>query len=347
MYDIKLWEQAKCSKKDKQIIIPVIDLIFKFAHKSRKNGLISLEDDIPSLDSPFMKCGLTLVVDGTDPETVRHILQTRIYAGRFKGRELLAKMIMADGLSAIQSGENPDLLRTRLYSYLGEEFEPGKTVLPDESHTGYSTDDSGDRSGMTAVNQPLTEDITTDDEFGAGEDPVCLLEIITVLTCHNRILSVEPASAEEIQSLADAINLSPSGVDTFINIIRTQPASTVRLLLSGFEEYSPGIYSMIKKKWFVFDDLAMCDDRCIQKILREVDTVDLCKALKAASPALKDRIFANMSNRAAMLIREDMEFIGPVRIEDVEDSRNRILNIARKLEESGDIIITRSGDKLI
>lgn len=347
MYDIRIWEQAGCSKKDRQKIIQVIDLIFGFAHKSRKNGLISLEDDIPSLDSPFMKRGLSLVVDGTDPDTVRHILRTGIYAGRFKGRELLERMVMADGISAIQAGENPDLIRVRLYAYLGEEFGYEKTVHPDETRSGYSNDEPGSPAGTTSAGLPVTEYAATADEAPDDDDPVCMLEIITVLTGYNRVLSMDPASAEEIQSLADAIVLSPSGVDTFINILRTQPASTVRLLLSGFEEYAPGIYIMIKKKWLVFADLAMCDDRSIQKILREVDTVDLCKALKAASPALQDRIFANMSNRAAMLVREDMEFIGPVRIEDVEDAQARILNIARKLEEAGDIIITRPGDRLV
>jgi flagellar motor switch protein FliG len=104
----------------------------------------------------------------------------------------------------------------------------------------------------------------------------------------------------------------------------------------------------IKKRMFVFEDIITLDDRSIQQIMREVETKDLALALKGASEEVAQKIQKNMSKRAADMLKEDMEYMGPVRLRDVEEAQQRIVNIVRKLEESGEIIIARGGgDEMI
>jgi flagellar motor switch protein FliG len=94
---------------------------------------------------------------------------------------------------------------------------------------------------------------------------------------------------------------------------------------------------------FVFEDVLLVDGKGIQAVLREVDNDELALALKTASEDLREKIFSNMSERAATLIKEDMEYMGPVRVSDVESAQQRIVDIVRRLEEAGEIIISGRG----
>ena len=94
-----------------------------------------------------------------------------------------------------------------------------------------------------------------------------------------------------------------------------------------------------------FEDIVLLDDRSIQKVLREVDSQELAKALKGVDAEVQEKIFRNMSKRAAQLLREDMDFMGPIRLRDVEESQQKIVNIIRKLEDAGDIVIARAGEE--
>jgi flagellar motor switch protein FliG len=96
---------------------------------------------------------------------------------------------------------------------------------------------------------------------------------------------------------------------------------------------------------FVFEDIKLVNDKGIQAVLKEVENDELAIALKTASDALKEKIFGNMSERAAAMVKEDMEFMGPVRVSDVESAQQRIVDIVRRLEEAGDVMIEgRGGD---
>ena len=100
----------------------------------------------------------------------------------------------------------------------------------------------------------------------------------------------------------------------------------------------------IKKRMFVFEDIVLLDDRSIQKVLREVDNADLAKALKNVDTEVQDKIFKNMSKRSSSMLREEMEFMGPVRLKDVEEIQQKIVSTIRRLEEAGEIVIARSGE---
>jgi flagellar motor switch protein FliG len=95
---------------------------------------------------------------------------------------------------------------------------------------------------------------------------------------------------------------------------------------------------------FVFEDIVMLDDRSIQRVMREVDTAELSKALKSVDAEVQDKVFRNMSKRAAAMLKDDMEFMGPVRVKDVEEAQQKIVAIIRRLEEAGEIIIARGGE---
>jgi flagellar motor switch protein FliG len=95
---------------------------------------------------------------------------------------------------------------------------------------------------------------------------------------------------------------------------------------------------------FVFEDIITLDDRSIQKVLRHVDTNDLAKALKAVDPEVQDKVFRNMSKRAAQMLKEDMEYMGPIRLKDVEEAQQKIVNTIRKLEEQGEIVLARNAE---
>jgi flagellar motor switch protein FliG len=95
---------------------------------------------------------------------------------------------------------------------------------------------------------------------------------------------------------------------------------------------------------FVFEDIILLDDRSIQKVLREVDSKDLAMALKTASEEVSARIYKNMSKRAAEMLREDIEYMGPVRLRDIEETQQKIVAIIRRLEDMGEIIIARGGE---
>ena len=135
------------------------------------------------------------------------------------------------------------------------------------------------------------------------------------------------------------------GVDTVAEMLNLVDRTTEKSIMEGLEAEDPDLVEEIRRLMFVFEDILMVDDKGIQSVLKEVDNDELALSLKTASDELKDKIFGNMSERAAALIKEDMEFMGPVRVSDVENAQQRIVDVVRRLEDAGEIIIGgRGGD---
>lgn len=138
------------------------------------------------------------------------------------------------------------------------------------------------------------------------------------------------------------------GIDSAVEILNQVDRATEKTIMEALEEDDPELAEEIRKRMFVFEDIVTLDDRAIQLIIREVDSRDLALALKTASEEVADRIYRNMSKRAANLLKEDIEFMGPVRLRDIEEAQSRVVSVVRRLEESGDLIISRGGeDELI
>jgi flagellar motor switch protein FliG len=152
---------------------------------------------------------------------------------------------------------------------------------------------------------------------------------------------------EVVDSLADIVfseDMSKTGgAESLAEILNQSNKSSERTILSHIEEKDPELALNIKGLMFVFEDIILIDDRGIQKILKGVDKKDLSMALKATDDSIKEKIFKNMSERAAQLLKEDLEFLGPVRLKEVEDAQRHIIEIIKQLEDEGEIFIAGRG----
>ena len=137
------------------------------------------------------------------------------------------------------------------------------------------------------------------------------------------------------------------GIKSLVEVLNRVDRSTEKSILETLEEQNPELAEEIKRLMFTFDDIIGLDDRSIQLVLREVDTKDLSLALKGASEDVKKKIFKNMSERAQTILKEDMEYMGPVRLRHVEEAQQRVVNVIRRLEEAGEIIVARGGGEEI
>ncbi len=135
------------------------------------------------------------------------------------------------------------------------------------------------------------------------------------------------------------------GVETVAEILNLADRATEKAIMEGLEGEDPDLVEEIRRLMFVFEDIMLVNDKGIQAVLKEVDNDELALALKTASEELKEKVLSNMSQRAAELIKEDMEYMGPVRLSDVEAAQQRIVDIVRRLEEAGELMIEgRGGD---
>jgi flagellar motor switch protein FliG len=155
---------------------------------------------------------------------------------------------------------------------------------------------------------------------------------------------VERVLEKKLSTLSSEDYTAAGGVESIVDILNLVDRSTEKSIIESLEEEDPELAEDIKKRMFVFEDIVLLDDRAIQKVLREVDTNELAKALKAVDSEVQDKIYRNMSKRAATLLKEDMEYMGPVRLKDVEESQQKIVSIIRKLEEQGEVVVARGGE---
>ena len=162
------------------------------------------------------------------------------------------------------------------------------------------------------------------------------------------IKEVERVLEKKLSSLVNQDYTIVGGVDAIVNILNTVDRTTEKHIMESLEIEEPELADEIRKKMFVFEDILSLDDRAIQRVLRDVDNSDLALALKGATEEVQNVILNNLSKRLAVMIKEDMEYMGPVRMKDVEEAQQKIVNIIRKLEDSAEIVIARGGgDEII
>ncbi len=162
------------------------------------------------------------------------------------------------------------------------------------------------------------------------------------------IKEVEYVLERKLSSMVTQDYTTTGGVGTIVDILNSVDRGTEKFIMETLEIQDTELAEEIKKRMFVFEDIITLDSVSVQRFIREVDNNELSVALKGATTEVKDMIFANMSRRMAEMVREDMEFMGPVRLRDVEEAQQKIVNIIRKLEEAGEIILSRGGgDEII
>ncbi|MCI5603461.1 MAG: flagellar motor switch protein FliG [Lachnospiraceae bacterium] len=157
------------------------------------------------------------------------------------------------------------------------------------------------------------------------------------------IKEVERVLERKLASLVNQDYTIVGGVDAIVEILNYVDRGTEKHIMENLEVEEPELADEIKRKMFVFEDILSLDDKTIQRVLRDVDNNDLGIALKGTSEEVQNVIFNNLSKRLAAMIREDMDFMGPVRMKDVEEAQQKIVNIIRRLEDTGEIIIARGG----
>lgn len=161
------------------------------------------------------------------------------------------------------------------------------------------------------------------------------------------IKEIERVLENKFSNLVTQDYTSVGGIETIVSILNTVDRGTEKHIMEELEIKDAELSEEIRKRMFVFEDIVTLDSRSIQRIIREIDNNQWAIALKSASEEVKQVIFANMSKRLAEMIKEDMEFMGPVRLKDIEEAQQNIVNIIRKLEEEGEIVTPRGGDEIV
>lgn len=162
------------------------------------------------------------------------------------------------------------------------------------------------------------------------------------------IKEVEKILESKLASLVNQDYTIIGGVDAVVEILNAVDRGTEKHIMENLDIEEPQLADDIRKKMFVFEDILLLDDRAVQRVLRDVDNSDLGIALKGANEQVQAAIFNNLSKRLASMIKEDMDFMGPVRMKDVEEAQQKIVNIIRKLEDAQEIVISRGGgDEII
>lgn len=157
------------------------------------------------------------------------------------------------------------------------------------------------------------------------------------------ISQVEQVLEQKISSSLTEDYTQTGGIAAVVEVLNGVDRSTERTILDALEIQDPELAEEIKKRMFVFEDIVVLDNRAIQRVVREVENEDLRLSLKVASDEVKDIVFSNMSQRMAETFKEEMEYMGPVRLRDVEEAQTRIVGAIRRLEEIGEIVIARGG----
>ena len=177
-------------------------------------------------------------------------------------------------------------------------------------------------------------------------------EVITRMAYMERVdqtvlRDVEDVLRDELQSVGLGEGRQLGGVEVVANILNQMDKTLEEDILGKLEESSPELAERIKQLMFTFEDLLQLDDKGIQVLLKEISSEDLSIALKGASDAIKGKIFANMSERASAMLKEDLEAMGPVRLSDVEQAQVKIAMTAKRLDGEGKIAISRGNEKFV
>lgn len=159
---------------------------------------------------------------------------------------------------------------------------------------------------------------------------------------------VERVLERKLSSLVTQDFTAAGGVKAIVEVLNRVDRGTEKSIIETLEVDNPELTEEIKRLMFVFEDIVMLDDRSLQMVLREVDTKDLSLALKATPQEVAAKIYKNMSKRAGDMLREEIEYMGPVKIRDVEEAQQKIVNVIRVLEDKGEIVVARGkGDEMI
>jgi flagellar motor switch protein FliG len=250
-------------------------------------------------------------------------------------RTLLEKSLSPEEAAAILQGLEQSISETPFHFLKQAEVENLLTFIADEHPQTISL--------ILAHLSPKQSS-----EVVSGLPPKKQLEVVKRIarmeqTTPEAIRQVEQGLESRLASIVTQDLERAGGVESIAEILNLVDRTTEKGILENLEEEDPDLVEQIRRLMFVFEDLILVNDKGIQAMLKEVEHEELALSLKTASEELQQKIFKNMSERAATLIREDMEYMGPTRLSDVEAAQQRIVDIVRRLEEAGEVIIQGRG----
>ncbi len=155
---------------------------------------------------------------------------------------------------------------------------------------------------------------------------------------------VESVLEKRLASYITQDSTTAGGIQAAVEILNRVDRATGKTIMDSLDEMDPELAETIRKRMFVFEDIITLDDRSIQRVIREVESKDWALSLKASNDAVQERIYKNMSQRAASMLKEEIDYLGPVRLRDVEEAQQRIVAVIRKLEDAGEIVVGRGGE---
>ena len=161
------------------------------------------------------------------------------------------------------------------------------------------------------------------------------------------IKGVESVMKERLSTIFQQDFTAAGGIGAIVEILNNVDRGTEKLILEELEKEDAELAEEIRQQMFIFDDIINLDDASIQRVVRDLDNNDIAMALKGSSEEVKTKVFRNISKRAGEILQENMDFMGPVRLREVEEAQQRIVAVIRRLDESGEIIISRGGDDAI
>lgn len=162
------------------------------------------------------------------------------------------------------------------------------------------------------------------------------------------IKEIERVLERKLSSMVTQDYTMAGGLSAIVDILNSVDRGTEKYIMESLEVQDTDLAEQIRKRMFIFDDIITLDSRSIQRVIREVENGDWALALKSANEEVQKSIFVNMSKRLAEMIKEDMDYMGPVRLRDVEEAQQKVVNVIRKLEDAGEIVISRGGgDEII
>jgi flagellar motor switch protein FliG len=315
--------------------------------------LISLDPDTSSKimanlrteEIEMLSMEIARLSDDIPPETrdavVREYYQTYLASkyieqgGIDYARMLLEKSLSPDEAASIISGLEQAIQETPFHFLKQADADSILTFISEEHPQTISLI-------MAHLNPKQASEVL------AGLTPKKQIEVVKRVarmeqTTPEAIRQVEQGLESRFASIVTQDLERAGGVESIAEILNLVDRTTEKGILENLEEEDPDMVEQIRRLMFVFEDIILVNDKGIQSVLKEVEHDELALALKTASEELKEKIFRNMSERAATLIKEDMEFMGPVRVSDVEQAQQRVVDIVRRLEEAGEVIIQGRG----
>jgi len=342
-------------KKFPALAADIIRRAYNFGEKSNSEGLFALEDDIDArkmAGRDIFEYGIQFVVDGIDSYYIDIILSN--YIALEKNEEIKRlKDIQKEAVLCIGKNESPALLFHALLSFIDDkEFEEVKKcftnaefaekldeLLANSFFGGEAVSETQKQYAADLENSTGSKEVI--DFFNRPYD---FLEDANRKMLADFIKSEHPQTFASILAWISCESFAAGGIETAAGILKRVDRSIRNRIINTWHEDDHQLSAEIMRRLFTFDEIVMLSDRDLQKVFREVDSCELAKALRTANAEAQNKVFNNLSKRAGSMLREDMEYMGPLRKSDVEDAQRKIASIIMHLDAADEITVNWRAD---